>query len=56
MSKWVLAWVFVFSLADFILIGVDNRPARRGAQFLFPAELLRDSKQSRACVLPRLAL
>ena len=31
MSKWVLAWVLVFSLADFLLMGVDKRRARRGA-------------------------
>ena len=31
MSKWVLAWVLVLSLADFLLMGVDKRRARRGA-------------------------
>ena len=31
MSKWVLAWVLVFSLADFLLFGGDKRRARRGA-------------------------
>ena len=31
MIKWLLGWVALASLADFILMGLDKRRARRGA-------------------------
>ena len=31
MMKWALLWVMALSLADFVLMGVDKRQAKRGA-------------------------
>ena len=31
MMKWALLWVLALSLADFVLMGVDKRRAKRGA-------------------------